>query len=367
VSAETTTAPRKAATPARRRESIDWGQVVSNYAAVGVLIAFIVGFSIARPETFPTLDNFQSIVLTQSVAALAAFALVAPLVAGEFDLSMGAAISVGAVVVAKLLGAGFSPITAILVTIAVGIVIGLANAFLIVGLKVTSFIATLGTGIILDGMAIWISANQTVFEGIGTSFTKLGTGEIFGFLPLPGLYVLVAAALLWYVLERTPLGREMYIVGYGRDAARLAGIKVERRIVLAMVLSSTIACLAGVLETASLGSASPGVGDSFLLPGFAAAFLGSTTIKSGRYNMPGTLIAAILLAVGITGFQLLGAASYIQQFFYGGALIISVAVAQLGVGRLKKRRAPSDAEIAMEPDAVVASVPEPEPSTKREG
>jgi len=220
-----------------------------------------------------------------------------------------------------------------------GVVIGVANALLIVRLELSSFIVTLGTGIVLDGLGLWVSGGQTIYNNIGPSFTHLGQNVVLGVLPLPGVYVLVTALVLWYVLECTPLGREMYVTGYGRQAARLAGIRVERRIIFAFVISGVVAALAGVIQSANLGSASPGSGDSFLLPAFAAAFLGSTTIKSGRFSVGGTLVAAILLAVGITGLELMGAQPYVQDFFYGGALIISVAFAQVGVKRLRRRRA----------------------------
>lgn len=316
-----------------------WAGLLTNYAAVGALIGFIVLFSILRPETFPTLDTFQTIVLTQSVLVIVALGLIAPLAAGEFDLSIGASLSFAAIVSAKLVSSGTGVALTLLIVLGAGIAIGLVNSFLIVRLEVSSFIATLGTGIILEGSTLWASGGSTVFEGIGDSFTSIGNNEIFGFLPLPGLYIIVVALALWYVLERTPLGREVYVTGYGRDAARLAGIRVERRVVLALIISASLAAMAGFLHAANLGSASPGVGNAFLLPAFAAAFLGSTAIKAGRFNVAGTLVAAALLSVGITGLLLMGAQSYVQQFFYGGALIVSVAFAQLGVRRLRSKRA----------------------------
>ncbi len=323
-----------------RTRKYDWASLVTNYAAVGVLFVFMIFFSIARPETFPTMDTFRTIVLTQSVLCLVALALVCPLAAGEFDLSVGAAVSLGAIVSAKMVSSGSGILMVLIAVIVIGIVIGLVNSLLIARLDVSSFIATLGTGIIIEGLALWVSGGQTIFEGITKQFTDLGNNEVLGFLPLPGLYVLIVALGLWYLLQRTPLGREMYITGYGRDAARLAGIRIERRIVIGLVLSSTIGMLAGFVNSANLGSASPGLGSAFLLPAFAAAFLGSTTIVSGRFNIGGTLVAAAILAVGITGLQLMGAQPYVQQFFYGGALIISVLFAQLGVSRLANRAAP---------------------------
>jgi ribose transport system permease protein len=329
------------ATGSAWRSRVTGAGLLNNYAAVGVLLLFIIGFSIARPHQFPTLGNFKTIVFTESVLALLSLGVVAPLVVGEFDLSVGSALSFGAVVSAELISGGTSVPVTILLVLLMGLAIGLINAALIVRLEVSSFIATLGTGILLDGLTLWVSGGQTIYNGIGPSFTQLGRNTIFGVLPLPGLYVIVAAGIIWYVLENTPLGREMYVTGYGRNAARLAGIRVERRIVLAFVMSGVVAALSGLIQAANLGSASPGIGAAFLLPAFAAAFLGSTTIKAGRFNVGGTLVAAVLLAVGITGLELMGAQPYVQQFFYGGALIVSVAFAQAGVRRLRARKADS--------------------------
>ena len=322
----------------RRPFHINWAALLTNYAAVGVLLLIVV-YSLVEPHTFAKLDTFKSMVLTQSALALVALGLVTPLVAGEFDLSIGSVLGFTAVLSAKMISTGSAVVVTLVAVAAVGVIIGIVNSFLIVRLEVSSFIATLATGIILDGAALWTSGGQTIFQNVGKPFTSLGNNEILGILPLPGVYVIVGALILWYVLERTPLGREMYITGYGREAARLAGIRVHRRVTIALLVSSGVGALAGFVYAANLGSASPGVGNSFLLPAFAAAFLGSTAIRSGRFNVVGTLVAAALLAVGITGLLLGGAQPYVQQFFYGGALIVSVAFAQLGVRRLKASRA----------------------------
>jgi ribose transport system permease protein len=301
-----------------------------NYAALGVLLLFIVFFSIAEPETFPHVDEFKTIVSTQSVLAILALGIVVPLVVGEFDLSVGNNLSFSAMLSAILVSHGMAVPLAILLALGAGAVVGLVNAVLIVGVRISSFIATLGTGVLLAGFTTWISGGVTIYENIGESFTDLGTKVVLGFLPIGGVYVIVLALLLWYVLERTSLGRQMYAVGMGRQAALLAGIRTNRRITLAFVISGVVASIAGVLHTANLGSASPGVGDSFLLPAFAAAFVGQTTIRAGRPNIPGTIVGVFLLAVGISGLQLMGAPSYVSDLFNGCALIIAVGLSRLG-------------------------------------
>jgi ribose transport system permease protein len=154
-------------------------------------------------------------------------------------------------------------------------------------------------------------------------------------IPYEFYYGLALVAILWYVFRYTPLGQRLLVVGRGREVARLSGIRVGRIRLGAMVASATIASIGGVLIVGTSGSAGPTTGIDLLLPAFAAAFLGSTTIKPGRFNPWGTAIAVYFLVTGITGLQLLGAESFVQNLFYGAALIGAVAFSQV----VKKRRA----------------------------
>ena len=136
-------------------------------------------------------------------------------------------------------------------------------------------------------------------------------------------------------MGHTPFGRYIYAVGGGREVARLAGINTDLLTILAFTLSGFMAGIAGVLETATVGAAHPDVGPQFLLPAFAAAFLGATTIQPGRFNVLGTVVALFLLAVGIGGFQQLGAPFWVSPVFNGTALLIAVGLAvRRGSGRV---------------------------------
>ena len=138
----------------------------------------------------------------------------------------------------------------------------------------------------------------------------------------------------WYVLEMTPLGQRVTFVGQSRAVARLSGIRVDRTRAGAFVVAGLIAGLAGVVAVATSGAADPSNGPDLMLPALAAAFLGSTTIRPGRLNMIGALIAVYFLAMGVDGLELLGVQNWVQNVFYGGALVIAVAIT-----RLLKRRA----------------------------
>ncbi|MDT7664622.1 MAG: ribose transport system permease protein, partial [Pseudonocardiales bacterium] len=133
---------------------------------------------------------------------------------------------------------------------------------------------------------------------------------------------------LWYFLEYTAAGRRLLFVGRGRAVSRLSGLRVTRIRWSALVASATIAALAGVLYAGTTGAADPVSGQAFLLPTFAAAFLGSTAILPGKFNSWGSLLAVYFLVTGTTGLTTMGAQSYVQDLFYGGALVVAVCASR---------------------------------------
>jgi ribose transport system permease protein len=201
-------------------------------------------------------------------------------------------------------------------------------------------IVTLGTGTFIGGVVLWVSDSNTI-SGVSQNLVDLVIVHLIFGIPLEFFYGLGLCLAIWYVFEFTPLGRRMLFVGRGRNVARLAGVAVARLRWGGLIASGVIAALAGALYAGTTGAADPTSGTSYLLPAFAAAFLGSTTIMPGRFNPWGALIAVYTLATGITGLQLLGVPSFVQNLFYGGALVIAVALSQLA-----RRREARDAELA---------------------
>mgnify|MGYP003471865460 CR=1 FL=1 len=223
---------------------------------------------------------------------------------------------------------GWNVVAAALVALAAGAVIGLINGGLIVLLGIDSFIVTLGTSSIIAGVVLWISSSRTV-GGISAGLVENVLINKFLGIPLAFWYALLLAAAIWYVLEFTPLGRRLLFTGRGRSVARLSGLRVGALRWGAMVSSGVIAAGAGVMYAGTTGSADPTSGLNYLLPAFAAAFLGATTIQPGRFSPFGTLVAVYFLATGITGLQQLGVDTFIQQLFYGSALVLAVALSQI--------------------------------------
>jgi ribose transport system permease protein len=301
--------------------------VIYRYAVVIALALFVVGFSILLPKTFFTLGNFRTIVSSQAVLMVLALGLTLPLTTGEFDLSIGSMLGCGAVLTAYFTGELHWPLLLVVAaTIFVGFIAGALNGFFVVRIGVNAFIGTLGTSTILTGLTLAVSGGQ-ILNSVAQPLVDFVQYQILG-LAVPVYLALALAIVLWYIYEHTPIGRYLFFVGEGREAARLVGLRVDRLRFAAFIASGATSAAAGILTAGQLGAADPSVGPSFLLPAYAAAFLGATTIKPGRFNAWGTVVALYLLVTGVTGLELLGTSSWVQETFNGVALLIAVTFAR---------------------------------------
>jgi ribose transport system permease protein len=305
------------------------GNLFQRYALLLAWGIVVLIFCLLKPDTYATSANFQTIFGSQAVLLILALGLILPLTTGDFDLSIAAMLTLSSMVLAILqVRHGWPLIPAIVVVLLLGVFVGFLNGGLVVLLGIDSFIVTLGSATVIQGIVLWISGSNTVSGVSNTLIDWTITNRFLG-VSLVFWYGVALTVFLAYVFTYTALGRRLLFVGRGRNVSRLSGINVGRVRWGALIGSATIAALAGVFYTGSLGGADPTSGLSFLLPAFAAAFLGATAITPGRFNPIGTFIAVFFLVSGITGLQLLGAKSFVQQLFYGGALILAVALSQL--------------------------------------
>jgi ribose transport system permease protein len=298
-----------------------------NISALYIFAVMFIVFSIWVPDTFLQWNTWKALFDSQAVTAILAVGLVIALSAGAFDLAIGAELGLGAILVAWFLvdkGVGIVP--AVALTLIAGGLVGLANGLLVTKVKIDSFIATLGMSSILLALIAWVSSSQQIV-GVGSSLETIGTTEVFG-LTLPVYLMLAVALVVWYLLERTPLGRRVYATGGNIEAARLAGVRVAAVVICSLVACGAIAAFAGLLVTASLGTGDPTIGPAYLLPAFSAAFLGSTQFRGGRFNVWGTIVAVYVLATGVKGLQLAGAPIWIPDLFNGAALLLAVGLAK---------------------------------------
>lgn len=312
--------------------------LTSRYGLVIGLVALVALFTVLRPEIFPTLSNFGSIMSDNAVLTLVALGIMVPLVVGQFDLSPGFVASFAVMLTAGLLAEQqLHPVIVLIAVLGVGVLIGAFMGVLIGYLHLNSLIVSLGIGSLVAGLVLLYSGGQIIFQGIPRGFLAAGQTRLFGFVPLPFLYAMGIAAAMWFVLSHRPVGRRLYAAGANPDAAQLIGVDVPRNILFAFIFSSAMACLAGYVQVARLGAGHPTSAQAFLLPAFAAAFLGATSFRPGFYNVWGTVFAVYLVGIGTTGLFMLGAESYVQPMFNGAVLILAVVAARLGVIRRERR------------------------------
>jgi len=323
-------------------------------SALYILAAELIIFSFWLPHTFLTATTFRNVFGEQALTAIAAIGLLVPLCAGMFDLALGLEVGGGAILVAWLLSSGALPIpVAILVTLAAGAGIGLINSWLVIKVRIDSFIATLGVSSILTALVTWISGGAQIL-GLSNTFEQLGNGQFLGLI-YPFYIMLIIALVAAYFLELTPVGRRVYATGGNLEAARLAGVRTSAAILASFVICGVLATGAGLLLSAQLAAGDPTVGPSFLLPAFSAVFLGSTQFRNGRFNVAGTVVAVYVLAFGVQGLELAGAPQWIPDLFDGVALLIAVGLAKWQrpggqqsdiwklLGRLRVRRSSANA------------------------
>jgi ribose transport system permease protein len=310
-----------AGTPRRSRS-------VERFALLGVWIALIAVFGALRPDTFLTWENFSGIFGSQAVLVVLTCALLIPLIAGDYDLSVTGVLQLSQMMIGVLNAQQGMPVGLVVVLcLVMGALVGLINALFVVAVEIESLIVTLGTGTLLTGLVLLIGNSQTI-SGISNALIDVvAVNQLFG-IPLEFYYGLALVAALWYVSEYTAIGRRLLFVGRSRPVSRLSGLRVERLRTGAFVASGVIAAFAGVLYAGTTGAADPVSGSAFLLPAFAAAFLGATSIFPGRFNSWGSFIAVYFLVTGITGLTLLGVQSWVQNVFYGGALVLAVTLSQ---------------------------------------
>lgn len=319
------------ATPKESSRLRGWSPMLSRFGLLFAWLAIILFFSIL-PETsalFPTLANLATILGSQAVIAVLTLALIVPLTTGDYDLTVAFNMTFSSMIIAILnVRMGWPIAPAIAAALITGALVGAVNASIILFFRIDSLIVTLGTGTFIGGIVLWMSNTNTI-SGVSQTLVNWVIVNKFIDVPISFYYVLVLAAIMWYVMHWTPLGLRMLVVGRSREVARLSGINVGRVRFGALMASGFISALGGAIYAGTTGSADPSSGTQLLLPAFAAAFLGATTIYPGRFSPPGALAAVYFLVTGITGFQLLGAQSFVQSLFYGGALVAAVALSQL--------------------------------------
>lgn len=311
----------------------------SRISAIYLLLLFILIFGLITPSTFLTETTFQLVTRQGVVTCLLALAFLVPLVAGVYDLAIGALMSLAVAIVVYLnLHTGLAPGVLAVIAVLGCMLAGAVSGFVVVRLRVSSFIATLAMSQVLLAVVLLISGNRQLVGSFPSSWQEAGNGTVFG-IPYAFGYLLVVALILWFVLDYTRAGRYLFATGGNSEAARLSGVPVNRLQWASLVASGGIAALAGVIYSMQTGVYNSSVGPGYLFPAIAAVFLGGSQF-SRRPNVWGTLIAYFALAFGVQGLQLSNssAAVWTNPLFQGVALIIAVWLAVRPAKRVYRRQ-----------------------------
>lgn len=300
----------------------------------GVLIPLIllwIGLSIASPVFFTAL-NMRNLFLQSAIVGILAFGATIVLITEEIDLSIGAVEGFAAVVAAALIiDHGIPWWLGIVLTLAVGIGVGLLNGLITVVVGVPSFITTLGMLGLATGFAQKLSNGETK-SGFPEHFQRIGQQEVLFQVRLPVIISGLVLLSLWFVLRYTRVGLNFYAVGGNRRAASLAGLRPGRVKIIALCISGFCAALGGILLSARLDAAASTYGTNDLLNAIAAVVIGGTALTGGVGSVIGTAFGVLIIVSIQNGLILLNVSPLWTQAFVGGIILIAAVIHRLGAG-----------------------------------
>jgi ribose transport system permease protein len=303
-------------------ERINWSVLLQRFSGLFILLALSL-FLTFSTEYFLTQGNLVNIVLQTSILAIVALGVGITMLTAGIDLSVGSVAALcGAVAAGLIINSGLSIWIAIPAALLVGLAAGLLNGLLIVFGNLPPFIATLATMAIGRGLTLVYTDGRPITIP-DMKFVFIGNGEVFG-IPVPVIIMLALLISSYIFLAHTKSGRNIYAIGGNANTAHLAGINVGRGKMLAYLISSFGAAVAGIILTARLWSAQPTTGTGLELEAIAAAVLGGTSLFGGRGSAWGILIGVLIIGVVSNGLNLLEISSYYQQVIKGVVFILAV-------------------------------------------
>lgn len=311
----------------RMNKKFSFGAFFSKYNLVVVLAFIIVMFSILRPGTYLSVFNVRSVLNYQSVVILLALAVMVPIAAGHFDLSVGYncclmhILSIGLIVKQHL-----PWWAAMIIVVAIGVLVGIINGFLVTVVRIDSFIATLGVGTIINALAYWYCDSKQVIGELPKEFLAINS-SIGGVIPTTILITVIIGIILFIVMDYLPMGRFFYFLGKNAKASELCGVSEKKYTMIAFVFAGVVTAIASIMLASILRVGQTSVGPDYLMNSFAGALMGSVVFKQGKVNVWGTCTAVLVIAFTVAGLQQMGAPYFVEPLFNGIMLIVAVSLA----------------------------------------
>lgn len=296
-----------------------------NLGTIVALIILIVFVSVLNPA-FLQVNNLLNLMRQLIINGFIALGMTFVILTGGIDLSVGSTLALTSAIFAGLLQGGMPTILAILISLGLGLILGLLNGILITKGKLAPFIVTLATMTIFRGLTlVYMDGRPIAGPKDDFAFQFLGKGQFFG-IPLQVILFIITYLILWILLTKTSYGRKIYAVGGNEKASFISGIKIDKIKILVYVISALMAVLSGLVLTSRLNSAQPTAGSAYEMDAIAAVVLGGTSMTGGSGSLTGTLIGILILGVLNNGLNLLGVSSFYQQIVKGVVILIAVLI-----------------------------------------
>lgn len=277
-------------------------------------------------DNFFTWRNILTVLRQTSINAVIATGMTFAILIGGIDLSVGSVLAICGAIMANLIASGMDLILAILITLLLGLAIGIVNGLLISKGRLQPFIATLGTMTLLRGFTLVYTQGKPIGTSGGADslmFGKIGSGYILG-LPIPVYIMIIVFVIAYYILKHLRTGRYVYALGSNEEATIYSGIKTDKVKLFVYGASGLLAALAGIIVTARLGSAQPTAGSGYELDAIAAVVLGGTSMSGGVGTIGGTAIGALIIGILNNALNLLQVPSYYQNVAKGAVILFAV-------------------------------------------
>lgn len=292
-----------------------------------ILIALLFG---GMEPAFFYSRNLLNLLSSACINGITAIGLTCIMAAGELDFACGVELTAGAILMAKFCNGKITDnyIVGFLLTIGVLVLIGLINALLHVKIGIPAFIATMGTSYFIRGILKWITDAKGIYNSSNwpDCFTFLGQGYLFNIVPMPLVVLVIVSILMIIYTEKMTSGKLIYAVGSNYEACRYLGINAGRQKTISFVLCSVLCGLAGIVQGSMVNGAIFSMGDSAMPYAVTILNMGAMFIKMGVFNVPGTVIGAILIAVINNGLTMIGAESFMKDIVMAVVMLLSISI-----------------------------------------
>lgn len=316
---------------------VSFSDIFKKYRIVFILLFVIVLSSVISPR-FLTVDNITNIFKQIAANAVLAVGVCFVILTSGIDISIGSTVGLVGAVSAYLVTKDVNFVFILLVAISVGAVVGSANGLLVAKCNLQPMIVTLGTQAILRGATYIFTDGRTISIGSGESvkaFKSLGSGMLFGQIPISLIIVVIIYAFSFYILQRTKFGRHVYAVGGNEESAKLSGINVASTKIFAFIICGIMAAISGVITTARISSAQPNAGVSYEMDAIASVVIGGTSLRGGEGRVLFTIVGAAIIGMINNMLNLMAVSSYYQTAIKGLVIILAVLLDAYS-GRSKK-------------------------------